>query len=310
MIGSAGIAEFAQRPTPTPEPNRTGTPAAPMPQRDPERRVRENNPDWDETQTVDQLARLKELTDVIYRKPTKQELAAVSVRPEFQKKYSQFLSRPDTGIFKLVNFECAKAAQVVSADERCLKLTMPGGAGSFSFRTKNYRIRHLADLTLTEGRLRTTGVLMNGLFAELGDVPIESVTLATPAAAALASVKAAVDASEVEAIAKRFETGDFQGDVMLKVSAEPAVNTTYLMRAIGYRGKVKKALGGVPYNEMDFDRRRDVIAAFRVVDIDTDGSVTIVWQRLSETESPKIDTEEKDEKKRSDGASSFVAGTR
>ena len=297
IIVSAGIAEFAQRPTPEPQPDPSGAPSVPIPPRsDPERRVRENTPELDETQTSDRLARLKRFADVIYRRPTRQELAAAAASPELQKQYSGFLTREDSGIIRLVSFDCGKSAEVVSADERCLKLTMPGGAGSFSFRTKNYRIRHLADLTLSEGRLLATGVLMNGIFARLGDVPIETVTAKD--FAALTSVKAAANAAEVEAIAKRFEAGEVLGSMQLKGSVVPEVNATYLLRVIAYRGKVKKTIGGVEYNELDFDRRRDVIATFRIVEIDPDGSVTILWRRLSDLESPKIDTDEREEKKR------------
>ena len=39
---------------------------------------------------------------------------------------------------------------------------------------------------------------------------------------------------------------------------------------------------------MDFDRRRNVIVAFRVVERDDNGDTTIVWKRLRDVASPKL----------------------
>lgn len=65
------------------------------------------------------------------------------------------------------------------------------------------------------------------------------------------------------------------------------VDRTYALRAVAYRGKVIRSMAGIRYNELEYDRRRDVIVAFRVVDMDSEG-VTIVWRKLADIESPKI----------------------
>jgi hypothetical protein len=65
-------------------------------------------------------------------------------------------------------------------------------------------------------------------------------------------------------------------------------NTTYAVRAIAYRGRVLRAVKGVSYNELDFDKRRDIIVAFRIVQKEPDGSISILWNQLSDNEAPKM----------------------
>jgi hypothetical protein len=54
---------------------------------------------------------------------------------------------------------------------------------------------------------------------------------------------------------------------------------------------VPRAVRGISYNELDFDKRRDVIVAFRVVRMDPDGSISILWKQLADGESPKLNQE-------------------
>jgi len=63
---------------------------------------------------------------------------------------------------------------------------------------------------------------------------------------------------------------------------------TYVLRTVAYQGKVMRSVRGADYNELDFDKRSDVITAFRVARIDDDGTLTIVWNKLSTARSPKI----------------------
>ena len=60
------------------------------------------------------------------------------------------------------------------------------------------------------------------------------------------------------------------------------------MRSIASRGKYIRSVLGVDYDEMGFDRRKDVIVVFRIVQRHADGAVTILWKRLAERDSPKI----------------------
>ena len=68
---------------------------------------------------------------------------------------------------------------------------------------------------------------------------------------------------------------------------EASENTTYVLRSIAYRGSYYRAIEGFVYDELDFDERRDVTVAFRIVRRDSE-SVTILWKILENQKSPAI----------------------
>lgn len=238
-------------------------------------------------------ARFKEYTDILYRKPTRQELSMLAPRSEIVQRHKTFLSQPDSGIFRLADdIGCVYDVQVISADDRCRTRTMPGSGSSYSFRTKNYRIRELADLALKDRRLEASGIWITGIFATLGDVPVEGVVLGDAVPSQMAAIRPASNVTEFRSLEEKYSSLSSEGGVKLSRTVVIKSDMTYLMRSIAYKGKAKRVLSGVTFNEFDFDRRRDVLVAFRVVDVDADGSVTIVWRKLVDVESPKLDIDD------------------
>ena len=67
---------------------------------------------------------------------------------------------------------------------------------------------------------------------------------------------------------------------------------TFVLRSIAYRGKYLRSEEGVVYNELGFDRRRDVIVAFRIAEVSPDGSITVVYRILKDVKSPKLKVQE------------------
>lgn len=235
------------------------------------------------------VAYLQRVVAPLYRKPSGKELNAIAPDPRLTEKYSQFLKLPGTGIVRLVpNTGCAPNAKVVSASEECLKYTMPGAGNSFSFRTENYRIRHLADITYEDGSLNITGIFMLGLMTKLGDVPLESVALGSPGIKFLADIKPSATFAEVEQAHALFRRGLDDGGYKYAMTLPAEEGTTYAYRGLAFRGKVVKSANGVRYNEMDYDKREDVIVAFRIVQVADDKSITLIWRQLAESDSPKI----------------------
>jgi len=225
----------------------------------------------------------------LYRKPTESELESVAPDPNIRGKFKAFLQRKNTGIFRLVrDAGCGENDRVIVATEECLKYTMPGGGNSFSFRTASYRIRHLADVMLAGENFYIPGIMMHGLMTNLGDLAIDKVSLQTPGVGFLTEFKPAVEFERAKAIEDVVSLGlERDGFIYARVNTVQ-VNSTYAMRVVAYDGTVNRAVPGAQYNEMDFDRRRDMIVAFRVVAKDADGSVTVVWIELSDVDSPKL----------------------
>lgn len=227
----------------------------------------------------------------LYRKPTGQELLAISPSPDVLRKFREFLKRPKSGIFRLVvDAGCSENTKVITATDDCLKYTMPGEGSSFSFRTGNYRIQRLADLTLNAKSFHVTDEMMHGIMANLGDVPLESVGLQSPGVQFIAAFQPAVDIENAQEIDKLLVKGVQQDGYSYGRAAAASKDTTYVLRVIAYKGSVMRSVNAASYDELDFDKRNDTIVAFRTVDIGSDGSFTIIWTELSKADAPKITT--------------------
>jgi hypothetical protein len=231
----------------------------------------------------------------LYRKPTEKELLTMAPKPELIRRWAAFLALPDTGVTRLVpEAGCGENAVVISAAEECLEFTMPGGGSSYSFRAERYRIKHLADITYTNGELRATGLLMHVILVDLGDHPVDELTLASEGLRFLADFEPITDFDAAREVDGQLARGIVSGERVYARSVPVAVNSTYALRSVAYRGKVMRSVRGATYNELDFDRRRDVIVVFRIIDRDADGGITIVWRRLRVADTPKVNIPSRD----------------
>lgn len=238
---------------------------------------------------ANRLAALQKNISPLYRKPSKKELQMVAPRAELFEKYAEFLRQPNTGLIKLIDDKgCAENTKVVVASEDCLKYTMPGAGSSYSFRTENYRIPRLADLTFTDNSFQATGVLLHGIFVKIGDVPLENVTLESAGLKYLVEFQPEVDYDKAKQIDERLSKGIEQDGFIYRRGFYAVEDMTYVLRSIAYDGKYMRAVGGITYNELNFDKRKDIIVAFRIVDKDAEGSVTILWKELQEKDSPSV----------------------
>ena len=225
----------------------------------------------------------------IYRKPTEKELMAIAPQSGIGNRYHDFLAKENTGIFRLVaDHNCSENTKVISVSDDCLKYTMPGSGNSYSFRVGTYRVRDLADLTYADNRLLISGMMMQGILVGLGDVPVEDVSLQSKGLKYLTDFQPVTDFENARAVDGKIVTGVEQDGFYYRRSLPAKENETYALRAIAYRGKLFRSVRGIPYNEFDFDKRRDVIVAFRIVFRDADDSLTIVWKQLSSADAPKL----------------------
>ncbi|MBK9153614.1 MAG: hypothetical protein IPM25_05280 [Chloracidobacterium sp.] len=225
----------------------------------------------------------------IYRRPGKEETAVLAVAEQHLARYSAFLDQPETGIVKLnADSSCISDEDQITASEQCLPFKMPGAGTSFSFRTESYRLPRIADIILFDGIFRTGGVYQYVVMAEIGDVPIEDVAFETKGMKYLLDLKPVRDSAEFlrynDEIVKGIEADGF----LYRKGHHVRENWTYILRSIAYRGQFFRSIGGVRYDELDLDRRRDIIVAFRVVERDSAGNVTIAWKVLKDNEAPKL----------------------
>lgn len=231
----------------------------------------------------------RQMIDELYRKPTKKELLSVLVDSDLREKYADFLKLENTGLIRLLNDTgCAVNTKVVVASDECLKNTMPGAGTSFSFRINNYRIVRLADLMLTQNAFVTTGDWLHGILVNVGDIPLESVNFQTLGVGFLNDFQPIVDIERAREVDIKLVEGIKSGNFLYSRAIAALENQTYILRSIAYRGNMTKSANGLSYNEFDYDKRKDILIAFRVLRKHPDGSLTLLWRRLAVKDSPKL----------------------
>lgn len=240
-------------------------------------------------ETENRLSNLQRDVELIYRKPAKKELKLVEPRRELFDNYAGFLRQSNTGLTKLIADKgCSENMKVVVATDDCLKYTMPGAGSSFSFRTKTYRIPRLADLTFTDKSFQATGNLLHGILVNVGNVPLENVNLQTKGLKYLTDFQPEPDFEKGKVIGAKLVEGIENDGFLYRRGLFIVENTTFVLRSIAYGGKSFRSIAGITYNEFDFDKRKDIIIAFRIVEKDAEGNVTILWRQLQEKVSPDI----------------------
>lgn len=226
----------------------------------------------------------------LYRKPNKKESALLAPKPADLSRYRRYLERPGTGLVKLMpDLGCGENPQVLVATPICRRYTMPGGGAAYSFRKQRYRIWRLADLLHKDGIIHAVGIRSQGILVTLGDVPLENVSLRTAAVRFLIEFQPETEFEDAKKQNRKLLEGITRNGFYYRKALRAVENTTYVLRSVAYRGRFYRAVGGVVYNELDYDKRRDVIIAFRIVRQDSsDGSITLLWKELANRKSPKL----------------------
>jgi hypothetical protein len=297
LMTAAGI--DAQQPTSSPPAPRPASTPAPQPVPNVQSRQRANaidrgylnfplNPVSESDRLSTRVTRLAYWVAPLYKRPGGKEISAILPDKALVQKYSEFLKLPDTGLVRLVpDSGCVYSERVVNVREECLKYPFPGAGNSYSFRTDGYRLRHLADITYVDDKLRMTGIFMHGIAVDLGNVPIESASLMTEGMRFLAEFKPSTEPDDVILVDQHLKRGVSNGNFVYSKEVDPMADRTYAIRSVAYRGKVVRSAGGIRYNELEYDKRRDVIVVFRIVDLNDEG-ITILWRKLADSEPPRI----------------------
>ncbi|HYP30189.1 MAG TPA: hypothetical protein VE262_26015 [Blastocatellia bacterium] len=173
--------------------------------------------------------------------------------------FAAFLRQPDTGLTRLLPRE--KYGQ---------KLTIPGGGYVYSFRRLTHEYGYGSDISLEQDRFKVGFAGADyGFFVNLGDIPLQGVTLDHPGLQYLVEYKVPASPGEMHREKRRagslFEANGFKyGDSVAAVN-----NTTYALRSIE-------------------PQDADTLIAFRVVRRDADGSLTLLWKVLKRFPAPHV----------------------
>ena len=210
----------------------------------------------------DILSRIK--TERLVLQELENEFLAPSA--EDQLAFADFLQQPDTGLARLLPRETYD----VDANKKNQALTVRGGGAFYSFTRLTHEYGWGTQIGLEQDYLSTCFAGADyGMLTNLGDVPLEAISIESDGVKFLASYERANDEPQARAEYRRFVTGESIGGTLFKTRLPASVNNSYVLRGIHYSDS-------------------DVLVAFRIVRKDTDGSLIIAWKLLKKYPKPEL----------------------
>ena len=183
----------------------------------------------------------------------------LSPSEEDKAKYADLLRQPETGLIRLIPRETYNQGTA---------LTISGGGSFYSFRRLTHEYGQGSDIGLEQGYLSTGFAGADyGIMTNLGDTPLENVS--ADATSFLVSYTPADDEPKARIEQRKWGQGATADGTNYRERMLAKVNSTYLVRSVSYD-------------------RSDLLVAFRVVHIDNDDSVTILWKLLKKYPTPRL----------------------
>lgn len=200
---------------------------------------------------------LEKQIESLYKQIREKEQVFIAPSPQDNAQFAEFLSQPDTGIFRLL-----------PGDKYQGKISVSGGGSYYSFTRLTNAYGQGSDIEFSHGRFSVGFAGYDfGFISLLGDVSLESVTLEHPAIEFLNKYIPPSKEPEIRQQQRQSSYGIRQGSFTYSRSVSAVPNTTYLLRSIDYSGT-------------------DILIVFRVVKRDVDGSLVILWKKLKAFPAP------------------------
>jgi hypothetical protein len=179
------------------------------------------------------------------------------------------LREDGTGLMRLLPYTgCTTDPRIVNvAQLQCLEQVPPvaGGGSFYSFRNKKHNAAPLADIALRDNTFSVGFTRYTlGLLTNVGDVPLESVTLETDAVRPFLKFVPAQTQQDTERDFMRSRAWQKAPGYAYGPTAPVRENATYVLRSIAF--------------DPNRTKPTDVLVAFRVTRKDRDGAVTIAWK--------------------------------
>lgn|SRR5262249_43747888 len=201
------------------------------------------------------LNQIEELRNHIKQK----EALLLAVSDQDKAAYSEFLSQRDTGICRLMPRETYDGT-----------LLIRGGGAYYSFTHPSSEFGSDSQIGLERGQFATGLIGANyGYITDLGDVPIDGITIEYPAAKDLAGLVTPSVEPDVRVEQRRSGEGLKLGSHVYKSRSGASAEHTYVLRCVSYD-------------------RSDTLLALRVVRQDDDGSLILIWKILNRFATPQL----------------------
>jgi hypothetical protein len=212
-------------------------------------------------QSTDRAAVLREIESLRSQLKSRED-AFLEPDLEDRTAFAEALQQRGQGLIRLLPREVYDANN---------KLTIRGGGAYYSFTRLTHEYGNGSDIELQMGNLTVGFAGANyGLLANLGDIPLDNITLDTLGVEWLASYVPATSLPKARIEQRRSGEGMRIENVLYKGTVLSVVNSTYILRSVNYGSS-------------------DVLVAFRVVRKDADGSLILAWKILKHYETPQLE---------------------
>ena len=189
-------------------------------------------------------------------------------------KYKQFLETPKTGIVKILSDPKCDANVVDANNLKCVNVIPIYGYGAmYSFSEETHTKPNTAEIFLIDDFFKV-GFLGNfsSLIVDLGDKDINSIGENTEEAKVLSSIAPVKVYSKFLSQKQIIDKGISFNGRNYKTGVLAKINHAYILRSIKYYSIRYFAL------EYYYD---DITIAFRVVEKDSEGNMTLIWKELA-----------------------------
>lgn len=224
-----------------------------------------------------------------YRRSSPDELRLLAPDESDKARYAKFLRQRNTGLIRLVaDLGCDEYSVRTPATGICDRFSMPGGGSAYSFRQADYQLWKLADLLYDGRSFFAFGEMSQGFLVDLGSKSLNDLTRAVKGANYPFLFSPSSDLTILAKENKQFVEG-IRVDGFEYRKVLPAVEgDTYILRSVAYNGNAPRNDRGLNYNELEYDKRKDVVVGFTVIGRDFNGTVTLLWKILEMMDSPVL----------------------
>ncbi len=215
-------------------------------------------------QSPDRAALIREI-ESLRNQLKAHEDALLEPSTEDRASFAELLRQTDTGLIRLLPREEYDSKN---------RITIRGGA-YYSFTRLTHDYGYGSDISLEMGNLSVGFAGADyGMLANLGAVPLDSVTLEMPGVSVLASYMPPTSEPKARVEQRRSANGVKMESLLYKRNIPAVVGNTYILRSIDYGNS-------------------DVLVAFQVFRKDADGSLILAWKMLKKYPAPQLEREQK-----------------
>jgi hypothetical protein len=180
-----------------------------------------------------------------------------------ERRFEGFLGQKGTGLVRLFAYDASIVDWSTTSAQPNSVASVWGGGAFYSFTHRTHVSRQWTEIVFADGYL--VGDVSRdslGVFLELGDTPIDNITLTHEAVARLAHYQPPRDRDGLTAERRRLATGRRSEQHAYGGRVRASAGTTFVLRSVLYD-------------------RVDSLLVGRIVRVGDDGSVTVAWRRLA-----------------------------